>query len=226
VTAEPTQAAAPVRATIDAALAARDRAAAVAAATDAVESGQIDVLTLYDQVLIPLMVDTGTQWQAGSTRVWEEHFATATVHTIVDALYPAVAREAAEAPARTDSVLLACPPEEQHDLGLRMLADRFELAGWRTSYLGANTPVAEIVDAACALEVDLVVLSASTHYNRLLLRDVIDEVIAGLPGVKLVAGGAAFACDDCDWPQELLFDERIIEAGVGGAESAAPEGDA
>jgi methanogenic corrinoid protein MtbC1 len=214
--AEPTPAATALRQTIDSALAKRDRAAAVAAATSAVDRGDLDVVALYDQVLIPLMVDTGAQWQSGTTRIWEEHFATATVRVIIDALYPAVARSAAAAPARSDSVLLACPPDEAHELGLRMLADRFEIAGWRTYYLGADTPVAEIVDAAGALDVDLVVLSASTHYNRLLLRDVIDEVAAGLPGVRLVAGGAAFVCDDCDWPAELLFDDSLIETGVGG----------
>ena len=152
MTTEMTPAAQSLREQIDAALAERNRGAAVSAAVEAVRSDRIDVISLYDQVLLPLMVDTGAQWQAGSTRVWEEHFATATVRTIVDALYPSVVKAAAAAPPRTDSVLLACPPDEAHDLGLRMLADRFEIAGWQTHYLGANTPVAEIIDAAQALE--------------------------------------------------------------------------
>ena len=213
--AEEAPVAAVLREKIDAALAARDRSAAVATATEAVESGRIDVVSLYDQVLIPLMVDTGAQWQSGSTRVWEEHFATATVRTIVEALYPAVSRSAATAPERTDAVLLACPPDEAHDLGLRMLADRFEIAGWNTHYLGANTPVAEIIDAARTLGVGLVILSASTHYNLVLLREVVQEVAAGLPGVKLAAGGAAFECDDCGWSDELLFDDSLIRKGLG-----------
>lgn len=208
-------AAADLRSALDDALAKQDRGRAVATAIDAVTSGSISVAELYQHVLVPLMVDTGATWQAGSTRVWQEHYATTTVRTIVEALYPEVVRAARDdAPVRDDTVLLACPPDEAHDLGLRMLADRFEIAGWRTHFLGANTPVAEIVAAAKAVRADLVVLSASTHYNRVLLRDVVAEVSQGLPDVKLVAGGAAFTCDTCDWPDELLFDESLIEAGV------------
>lgn len=209
------QTTAALRAALDAALATRDRTQAVAAAVEAVESSSISIPDLYAEVLVPLMVDTGATWQAGSTRVWEEHYATATVRTIVEALYSEVVRAARDdAPRRDNTVLLACPPDEAHDLGLRMLSDRFEIAGWRTHFLGANTPVTEIVAAAKALRADLVVLSASTHYNRVLLRDVVAEVAEGLPGVKLVAGGAAFTCDTCDWPDDLLFDESLIEAGV------------
>ena len=55
------------------------------------------------------------------------------------------------------SVLLACPPGEGHDLGLRMVSDRFDMAGWATYFLGPDTPVAEIADAARRLGVDAVV---------------------------------------------------------------------
>lgn len=209
-----TEATTALRAAIDTALARKDRGQATAAAVDAVESGEISIPDLYAKVLVPLLVDTGAGWQAGSTRVWEEHYATATVRTIVEALYPSVTRAALDAPERSDTVLLACPPDEAHDLGLRMLADRFEVAGWHTHFLGANTPVAEIVDAARTVRAGLVVLSASTHYNRLLLRDVVSEVAEGLPDVKIVAGGAAFTCDTCDWPDELLFDDSLIESGL------------
>jgi methanogenic corrinoid protein MtbC1 len=205
--------AAALRTELDGALAKRDRAAAVGIATRAVASDTIDIASLYTDVLIPLMVDTGSQWQQGTTSVWEEHFATATVRTIVDALYPAAIAAAASAASRDDSVVLACPPQEAHDLGLRMLSDRFEIAGWQTYYLGADTPVAEIVDAATRLNADLVVVSASTHYNRVLLRAVVDDLREGLPDARVVAGGAAFVGDCSDWPEGLLFDERIIAEG-------------
>ncbi len=156
MTAEATPAAQTLREEIDAALAERrPRGRGEGCGRCGAERARSTSSPSTTRSSIPLMVDTGAQWQAGSTRVWEEHFATATVRTIVDALYPEVAKAAAAAPARADSVLLACPPDEAHDLGLRMLADRFEIAGWHTHYLGANTPVAEIIDAARALDVDL-----------------------------------------------------------------------
>ena len=75
-------------------------------------------------------------------------------------------------------MLLACPPEENHDLGLRMVADRFDMAGWTTYFLGADTPVDEIADAAARLGVDAVVLSSSTHFHRVALRRAVDELSA------------------------------------------------
>jgi len=89
--------AAALRAALDERLAARDRAGAVLAAVDSVRVGDLGVLDLERLVLAPLMIDTGAAWQSGEIQVWEEHFASATVRTIVDALYPdvvALAREA------------------------------------------------------------------------------------------------------------------------------------
>jgi methanogenic corrinoid protein MtbC1 len=137
--------------------------------------------------------------------VWEEHFASATVRTIIEALHPQVAAATTSAPD-APAALLACPPEEQHDLGLRMLSDRFELAGWRAYYLGADTPVAEIVTAARELDVAAVVLSASTHYHRLRLRKVVAEIVRQLPEVRLLVGGTAFAQDPEGWEGAELLD--------------------
>ena len=97
-----------------------DRATAVRTAVEAVSSGAIDVPALYREVLVPLLHDTGEAWRAGTTKVWEEHLASQAVRGIVELVYPAVLKLKAAAPSTGRSVLLACPPEEAHDLGLRL----------------------------------------------------------------------------------------------------------
>lgn len=189
-------AARPLRAAIDAHLASRDRAATVIAALHAVDSGALGVADLYTLVLAPLLADTGSAWQRGATRVWEEHHASATVRTVIEALAPRVIALSAETPTRDTTVLLACPPGEYHDLGLRMLLDRFLLAGYTAHFLGADTPVCEICHAAETLEADLVVLSASTHYHRVSLRQVVEDLARDLPdSTRIAVGGPAFARD-------------------------------
>jgi methanogenic corrinoid protein MtbC1 len=200
-----------IRARIDDALARRDRAAAVEVALYAVRERGLDVDTLYTRVLAPLLVATGSAWQEGSERVWEEHFASATVRTIVEALYPEVMKESSRRARLGKVVVLACPPGELHDLGLRMLTDRLQLAGWNAYFLGADTPVDEIAAAANALGADLVALTAATHYNRLLLRDVIDRLKAEAPGARIGIGGPAFASSEPDWPS----DEILTECNLG-----------
>ena len=182
-----------------------DRDGVLRAGLEAVRNRRIGVADLYTQVLGPLMVQTGERWQAGHTPVWDEHFTSQTVRTLVESLAPDVMAASPSPPDSGKRVLMACPPGEQHDLGLRMLADRFRLAGWDVYYLGTDTPADEIADAGRALGVDMLVLSASTHYNRVLLRDVAARIRAAIPGVRLGVGGPAFASDR-QWPAEERLD--------------------
>jgi methanogenic corrinoid protein MtbC1 len=187
-------------------ISALDRLGAVAVALDAVAERRIEVADLYTQVLGVYLATVGSRWQHGTERVWQEHFASHVVRTIIEALSPAVARLAADAPLQGQTVLLACPPDEQHDLGLRMLADRFDLAGYRTIFLGGDTPAEEIVTAASAVGADVVVMTVSTVFERVELRLLLDTMIQRLPGVRVRIGGPAFARDRGSWPAEVLFD--------------------
>jgi methanogenic corrinoid protein MtbC1 len=200
-----------LRSEIDERLAARDRAGAVLAALEAVDSGGVTIPELYTSVLTPLLVETGNAWQRGDVEIWEEHLATQTVRTIVEALYPKVVAESPEPAPDARSALFACPPEEHHDIGLRMLADRFELSGWRVVYLGANTPGDQVVGAAREVGADAVVMTASTHFHKVRLRDLTRELGAELPDVTVWVGGAAFIAENDDWdPDELLNPADIL----------------
>ena len=193
-----------------------DRVRAVSLVLDAVEQGLIGVADVHTQVLGPYLTGIGTQWQHGSERVWQEHYASHVVRTVIEALYPVVQREAANAPRRGQTVLLACPPDEEHELGLRMLADRFELAGYRAVFLGADTPVDEIVEAASAVHAHIVAMSVSTVMERIELRSFVDAVRGRLPHVRIVLGGPAFARDRGSWSAEELLDPA--ELGLPGCD--------
>lgn len=197
---------------IRAAIESYDRDSTLSLALDAVTSGKVTIPELYD-VLAELLVRTGAEWRSGELTVWQEHFATAVVRTIIEACHPLV-NEFAEAPnGRT--VLLATPPEEYHDLGLRMTADRFELAGWTAHLLGASLPVSQLSLAVAALGADAVVLSASTHFHRIALRPYVLKLLADHPGLTVWVTGAAFAEGAEGWPHGCLLDPaRIPELTV------------
>jgi methanogenic corrinoid protein MtbC1 len=187
-----------------------DRHGAVELALGSVTTGSIGVADLYTQVLGPLLGRVGSSWQHGTERVWQEHFASHTVRTIVEALYPTVIRESAAVDRVGTTALLACPPREEHELGLRMLADRFELAGWDVIYLGANTPVGEIVAAAAATDSSLVALSVSTLMERVELRCFVDELHSALPDRRIVIGGPAIKATDGVWTDDELLDPTAL----------------
>jgi methanogenic corrinoid protein MtbC1 len=56
--------------------------------------------------------------------------------------------------------ILACPPEERHDIGLICFGIVLGRGGWRITFLGADTPVGTLAEAADALEPDLVVCTS------------------------------------------------------------------
>ena len=205
-----------LRAELERHLAARDKAAFVRAAVEVVTGERLTIPVLYADVLTPLLVDTGAGWQRGQVAIWEEHMASAMVRTVVEILYPGVVRLRLAAPALNRRVLLATPPEETHDLGLRMIADRFDMAGWTTYFLGADTPVEQLIDAARKLDVDAIVLSSATHYHRLFLREYVDQLKRELSHVHVWVGGSAFAKGDEGWPASELRDLDSLLADYSG----------
>lgn len=191
-----------LRQTLQQSLAEHNRDGAVSAALDAVRTGTVTVSELYD-VCADLLVSVGASWQDGQTAVWEEHLASATVRTIVESCSQFVSAHAA-AP-NGYSVIFATPPEEYHDLGLRMTADRFALAGWKVCYLGPNVPEPELAKAVSALGADAVVLSASTHLHRLELAPYVASLREAHPRLRVWVGGAAFAVEAHGWPADEVL---------------------
>lgn len=180
-----------------------DREQAVGATLAAAEAG-IPIEDLYARVLEPFLKTVGRRWQDGKTTVWEEHLIVGAVRTAVEALYPKVLERKAQVDPLPLTVAFFCPPEETHDVGLRMLSDRFDLRGFRTVYVGAMTPVAQMAECVRATGASVVCLSASTHFQRSALHEVVAHLRGSLPEVRIVVGGPAFAHSDRGWEEYVV----------------------
>ena len=190
----------------------RDRGGAVAVALETIRAGALTVPELYD-LLSDLLAEVGASWSRGETEVWQEHYTTAVVRTIVGACQPLVAERVGEPNGLT--VILATPAEEYHDLGVRMMADRFALAGWSAQLLGANVPLDELVHAVGSLEADAVVLSAYTHFHRVTLRHYVDTLSERHPHLRIWVGGAAFALEHDGWSDEMMLEPDDVPSLAG-----------
>ncbi len=186
-----------------------DRERIIGGILSAVEQG-LPIEDLYSLVLEPFLASVGRGWQEGRTAVWEEHLAVGAVRAAIDALYPRVLARKQRVEPVPVTVAFFCPPLETHDLGLRMLADRFDLRGFRTVYVGALTPVAEMIACARAVGADVVCLSASTHYQRAALTSVVETLRQELPDVRIAAGGPAFAHTENGWEEYLVGSVEIF----------------
>ena len=102
----------------------------------------------------PLLRSVGNAWSEGSLDVRHEHFASAVVGDFLRA-----ARLPLDQRAGGPVAALTTLPGELHGLGLEMAGLVFALAGWRSLFLGVNTPIPEI--AALAREVPLGAIAVS-----------------------------------------------------------------
>jgi MerR family transcriptional regulator, light-induced transcriptional regulator len=148
---------------------------------------------IFDNILKPGMTEIGARWQRGEIGVNQEHRAS---YETLDALSRLQA-EVFVKPENGNSVVLACPDGEMHEIGLRSIAHIFEAEGWATHYVGAGTPMESIVNAVRELNPSLVALSVTSitdldHFNAA-LRLLSEQVHA--MGVRIILGGNGLPSD-------------------------------
>lgn len=134
----------------------------------------------------PLAVRVGELWAEGVLEVRHEHLAsaclTAQLHLLLGAL---------DDGDRSPTVLLATLPGEPHFLGLDMIAVVLAASLAAPRVLGADTPPAQLADAARALGVDVVGVSISPAAPRRATMAAVRMLVSRLPlGVELWLGGA------------------------------------
>lgn len=172
----------------------RDEALAAAAALDQRRVSQVlnevlaalTPLKAYEQVLVPLQREVGERWHAGAFSVAQEHLVTQEVRARLISLLHA----APDSGRRR--VVLACFPEEQHELGLLGAALRMRHAGLAVTLLGQRTPAAEVGRLARELKAEFVGLSAVTDHGAQDFEDSLSRIVAGVPrGTPIWVGGEA-----------------------------------
>ena len=116
--------------------------------------GRYTLETVLVSVVLPYLRDLGERWARGEASVVQEHFASNLLRGRLLALARGWERGAGPA------ALLACAPGEQHDLPLIMFGLALRAQCWRVIFLGADTPLASIAEAAADLRPALVAISA------------------------------------------------------------------
>jgi methanogenic corrinoid protein MtbC1 len=91
-------------------------------------------------------------------------------------------------------MVATCIGGELHEMGIRMVADFFEMEGWDVYYLGANMPTDDIVHMLSRQHVDLLAISASLNSHVIQARNMISAVHASPVGsdIKIMVGGGPF----------------------------------
>lgn len=141
-------------------------------------------------LLQPALYHIGEQWQTRQISVAQEHLATALAQKLLVQEFAA----ARMAPATGSRAIFACVADNHHTLGLRMVADAFELGGWSVEFLGGDVPTDDLLERIEYTRPDLVGLSVSLVRQLYRLLETIDRIRADTsPAPRIVAGGLGIA---------------------------------
>ena len=160
--------------------------------------------TVLRDVVVPYLSQLGQRWQQGTVSVAQEHFAS----NIIRGRLAGLARGWGSGHGR--NTVLACPPGEQHDMALMVFGVVLSRNGWRVSYLGVETPMADLIQTVQQIAPDLVVLAATVPQR-------FDEIVspllelASLAPLAIAGAGATQAAAD-QAGARLLSGDPVTEA--------------
>lgn len=155
---------------------------------DSLEDG-LSVRDIYVQVLLPVLAEVGRLWHINDISVAEEHLVTGTTQRLMAVL----ASHAPRKPDRGKTVVAAGVSGNVHDIGIRTLAYFFEFEGWRTIYLGPDTPRSEVASSVSIYQADLVLLSAGLSTQLESLHRTILNIRSHKKDSIIMVGGNAFS---------------------------------
>lgn len=147
--------------------------------------------TLYSPETVALellqrgIAEVGEGWYRGEVTVQQEHFCSSLAVRRLEALVMAT-----PAPIRPGRILAACPPGEQHIIGLLLLTLLLRRRGWEVVYLGANVPLEQLETTVSVIQPQLVLMSAQLLHTAATLREA--AAVLQRAGVPLAYGGVVF----------------------------------
>jgi MerR family transcriptional regulator, light-induced transcriptional regulator len=149
-----------------------------------------NVKDIYTLIFQASQHEVGRLWEINRINVAQEHYCTAATQAIMAQLYPYIFSSVKNG----HRLVAACVNGEQHELGIRMVADFFEMSGWDTYYLGANMPVKSLLTAISQYQAELLCISATINFNVSATSDLITAVrnSADTARIKILVGGRPF----------------------------------
>ncbi len=144
---------------------------------------------LLRQLVAPLAQTIGELWRTGIISAAHEHFLTAGLKVFLGH----VAGQFAASPT-APAIVIATPAGQLHELGAVMINAAAAQLGWRTTYLGASLPAAEIAGAAVQSKAVAVAISIVYPEDDPRLSHELVSLRRFLPlEVKILSGGRGAA---------------------------------
>lgn len=161
------------------------------------------VEAVLGQVILPALARVGDDWAQGTLDISQEHFASNLIRGRLLALARLWGRGGGPL------ALLACAPGEQHDISLLAFGLVLRSHGWRILFLGADTPIATLMEAVKTTEPALAVV---TSFDPALLEAEADALRRLARLVRLVLSGPGVSDPFCARLGVRRLDGNLVAA--------------
>ena len=148
----------------------------------------VSIKSIYEDIIKNALYEVGELWEYNKISVATEHLASAIVETIINVLYYRVISHE----KNNKKIVVACVENEFHQIGIKMVSDMFEMHGWTTNFLGANTPTHELINFTRTTKPDLLALSLSIYFHVPILEKMLQTIRKEFPDLPILVGGQAF----------------------------------
>jgi methanogenic corrinoid protein MtbC1 len=163
---------------------------------------EIEIKALYADLFQKSLYEVGRLWEFNRISVAKEHLVTAITEGLLNLVYPRLFDSAAPDSSNVRKVVISCAANEFHQIGGKMVADMFELNGWDSQFLGANTPVDHMLAHIQDEKPDLVGLSVSVYFNMPALKAGLAAIRGNFHHLDILVGGQAFNWGGTEIPRQ------------------------
>jgi methanogenic corrinoid protein MtbC1 len=146
------------------------------------------VRDIYLHVFQRVLREVGRLWHSNQIGVAKEHYCTACTQLIMSQLYPRIFSDVRNGRRLVSTAVGG----DLHEIGVRMVSDFFEMAGWDTFYLGANTPLSATLEQVAERKPHVLAISATMSFHVHAVADLIAAARAAGNPPRILVGGAPF----------------------------------
>lgn len=146
------------------------------------------IMDLYEEIFKNALYTVGLLWETNKISVATEHLATAITESILNEHFEQIISKK----RYYKKVVLTCVENEEHQVGIKMVADVFEMNGWESYFLGTGIPTKELIRFIRENKPDLLAISLSVYFNYTNLLQMLRELRKEFPALQIIVGGQAF----------------------------------
>lgn len=144
-----------------------------------------DLKDIYVELFQKSLYRIGKLWDHNEITIPEEHLATQIVEYLISKYAPSVSSTS------NRKAVVTCIDKEFHEIGAKMVANIFDLNGWKTYYLGASVPLRELMKFVKQSDPEIIAISWSLYLNLARFLEVVDNLTKLYPTKKILVGGQA-----------------------------------